>query len=197
MRTALQQLLSDFLSAIVFLAIYGLSGSVTLATSVAIAVGVAQLAFMKLTGRAIDAIQWLALGLVVVLGAATLITQDSRFIMVKPTIIHWAIGAVMLRHGWMTRYLPPIARDNLPLSVMVTAGYAWAALMLLLGGLNLFIAVTMSFAAWAWFITFGAVGAKVVAFLAQYWIFRSIIRGKLRAEPRASSPQPHAPTLTT
>ena len=34
--------------------------------------------------------------------------------MVKPTLVHWAIGAVMLRHGWMTRYLPPIARDNLP-----------------------------------------------------------------------------------
>ena len=110
MRTALQQLLSDFLSAIVFLAIYGVSGSVTLATSLAIAVGIGQLAFMKLTSRPIDAMQWLALGLVIVLGGATLITQDSRFIMVKPTIIHWAIGAVMLRHGWMTRYLPPIAR---------------------------------------------------------------------------------------
>ena len=74
---------------------------------------------MKLTRRPIDVMQWLALGLVLVLGAATLITQDSRFIMVKPTLVHWAIGAVMLRHGWMTRYLPPIARDNLPLSVMV------------------------------------------------------------------------------
>ena len=137
MRTALQQLLLDFLSAIVFLAIYALSDSVTLATTIAVAVGIAQFAVMKLTGRPIDAMQWLALGLVLVLGAATLITQDSRFIMVKPTVVHWAIGAVMLRHGWMMRYLPPIARDNLPLSVMVKAGYAWAALMFLLGGLNL------------------------------------------------------------
>jgi intracellular septation protein A len=182
MRTALQQLLSDFLSAIVFLEVYALSDSVTLATTTAVGVGIAQLAVMKLTGRPLEAMQWLALGLVVVLGAATLITQDSRFIMVKPTIIHWGIGAVMLRHGWLTRYLPPIARDNLPASVIVKTGYAWAALMFLLGGLNAFIAVTMSFQAWAWFITFGAVGAKVVAFLAQYWIFRSIVRHKLRSE---------------
>ena len=189
MRTAVQQLVSDFLSAFVFLAIYLLSDSVTLATTIAVAVGIAQFAVMKLTGRSIDTMQWLALGLVLVLGAATLITQDSRFIMVKPTVVHWAIGAVMLRHGWMTRYLPPIARDNLPLSVMVKAGYAWAALMLVLGALNLFVATTMSFQAWAWFITFGAVGAKVVAFLAQYWIFRSIIRRKLRAEPQLPSPQ--------
>jgi intracellular septation protein A len=108
MRTALQQLLLDFLSAIVFLAIYVLSDSVTLATTLAVAVGIGQFAVMKLTGRPIDVMQWLALGLVLVLGAATLITQDSRFIMVKPTLVHWAIGAVMLRHGWMTRYLPPI-----------------------------------------------------------------------------------------
>ena len=38
--------------------------------------------------------------------------------------------------------------------------------MFLLGALNLVVATTMSFQAWAWFITFGAVGAKVVAFLA-------------------------------
>ena len=125
--------------------------------------------------------QWLALGLVLVLGAATLVTQDSRFIMAKPTVIHWAIGAVMLRRGWMTRYLPPIARDNIPASVLVIAGYAWAALMIVLGALNLLVALTMSIQAWAWFITVGAVGAKVVAFLAQYWVFRLIIVRKLRS----------------
>ena len=38
MRTALQQLLSDFLSAIVFLAVYGLSGSVTLRDRVVVEV---------------------------------------------------------------------------------------------------------------------------------------------------------------
>jgi len=197
MRTALQQLLSDFLSAIVFLAVYGLGGSITLATTTAVGVGLAQVAVMKLRGRPIDLMQWLALGLVLVLGAATLITQDSRFIMVKPTVIHWAIGAVMLRHGWMTRYLPPIARDNLPVGVMVRAGYAWAVLMLVLGGLNLFIALTMSFQAWAWFISFGAMGAKVAAFLVQYLVFRLIIRRKLQSEQQALTPPAPAPSVAT
>jgi intracellular septation protein len=197
MRTALQQLLSDFLSAIVFLAVYVLGGSITLATTTAVGVGLAQVAVMKLRGRPIDLMQWLALGLVLVLGAATLITQDSRFIMVKPTVIHWAIGAVMLRHGWMTRYLPPIARDNLPVGVMVRAGYAWAVLMLVLGGLNLFIALTMSFQAWAWFISFGAMGAKVAAFLVQYLVFRLIIRRKLQSEQQALTPPAPAPSVAT
>jgi intracellular septation protein len=190
MRTALQQLLSDFLSAIVFLAVYLLTGSVTLATCVAVAVGIGQFALMRLAGRPVEAMQWLALGLVIVLGAATLITQDSRFIMVKPTLVHWAIGAVMLRHGWLTRYLPPIARDNLPKRVTVGAGYAWAALMFGLGAINVFVAMAMSFKAWAWFITFGAVGAKVAAFLVQYLVFRSIIRRKRIAAHAAALPQP-------
>jgi intracellular septation protein A len=185
MRTALLQLLSDFLSAIVFLALYLATDNVTLATSVAVAVGVAQFAFMRLTGRPIDAMQWLALGLVVVLGAATIITQDSRFIMLKPTAVHWAIGAIMLRHGWMMRYLPPIARDNLPREVMVVAGYAWAALMFVLGAINVVVATAMSVQAWAWFITVGAVGAKVVAFLVQYWLFRVLIRRRLVAQAAA------------
>ena len=195
MRTALQQLLSDLLSAIVFLVVYGLSGSVTVATATAVGVGIAQIAVMKLTGRTVDLMQWLALGLVLVLGAATFITQDSRFIMVKPTVIHWAIGVVMLRRGWMARYLPPIVRDNVPASVIVKLGYAWAGLMFLLGALNAFIAVTMSFQAWAWFITFGAIGAKVVAFLAQNWLLRSLVRRKLRSPMPGAAPQPHAPTV--
>jgi len=78
MRTALQQLLSDFLSALVFLVLYLSTDNVTLATSSAIAVGLAQVAVMKFLGRPIDAMQWLALGLVAVLGAATLVTQDGR-----------------------------------------------------------------------------------------------------------------------
>lgn len=193
MQTALRQLLSDFLSAIVFLVVYGLSDNIYLATAAAVGVAAAQVAIMKSRGQPIDAMQWLVLGLVLVLGAATFITSDSRFIMVKPSIIHCAVGAVMLRRGWMIRYLPPIARDNLPESVMVTAGYAWAALMFALGFVNLIIATGFSFRVWAWFITFGAIGAKVAAFLIQYAVFRTIIGRKLRAAAQQAAPQVHGP----
>jgi len=189
----MRQLLSDFLSAIVFLVVYGLSDNIYLATAAAVGVAAAQVAIMKSRGQPIDAMQWLVLGLVLVLGAATLITSDSRFIMVKPSIIHCAVGAVMLRRGWMIRYLPPIARDNLPESVMVTAGYAWAALMFALGFVNLVIATGFSFRVWAWFITFGAIGAKIAAFLIQYAVFRTIIGRKLRAAAQQAAPQVHGP----
>jgi len=190
MRTALAQLLADFLSAIVFLAIFVGTEDLYLATGAAIAVSLAQFAVAKIRGRPVDAMQWLILGMVVVLGSATLITHDSRFIMVKPSIVHFAIGAVMLRRGWMMRYLPPIARDNIPEPVLLGAGYAWAALMFALGALNIVIAVTLPFKVWAWFISVGAVGAKIVAFCVQYVIFRTIVRRKLR---RATAVDPVIP----
>ncbi len=180
MRTALGQLLSDFLSAIVFVVIYGSTDNLYLATGAAIAVSLAQFAVFKIKDRPIDVMQWLVLGTVVVLGSATLITEDSRFVMVKPSIVHFAVGAVMLRRGWMMRYLPPIVRDNTPESVLLAAGYAWAALMFTLGALNIVIALTLPFRVWAWFISVGAIGAKIVAFLVQYVIFRTILRRRLR-----------------
>lgn len=197
MRTALTQLLSDFLSAIVFLIVYGLTGDLIVATVVAIGVGVVQLATMWLRGLPIDIMQWLALGLVLAFGGATLLTSDSRFMMVKPSVIHCALGVVMLRRGWMMRYLPPIARDNLPESVMVTAGYAWAALMLGLGLLNLFVAMTFDFRVWAWFISVGAGGAKIAAFLLQYVVFRSIVVRKLRAAPPAPAMSGQGPAVSS
>src|SRR6516162_2223307 len=187
MRTALKQLLSDFLSAIVFLIIYGSTENLYLATGSAIAVSLVQFAVFKIRGQPVDAMQWLVLGMVVVLGSATLITQDSRFIMVKPSVVHFAVGAVMLRRGWMMRYLPPVVRDNIAASVLVGSGYAWAALMFALGALNIVIALTLPFRVWAWFISVGAIGAKIVAFLVQYAVFRIIVRRKLH-EASAGGP---------
>jgi len=127
-KHALGQLLSDFLSAILFLVVYALSGDLFAAAAIALAAGVAQFTRLKLTGRRVEPMQWMSLGLVVVLGGATMLTQSPRFIMVKPTIVHFAVAAVMLRRGWMIRYLPEIVLRNVPEPAIVAAGYGWAAL---------------------------------------------------------------------
>jgi intracellular septation protein len=181
MRQALWQLLNDFLSAILFLVVYLVSGNLVIAAALAIAVGVAQLARLKLTGRPIEPMQWMSLGLVVVLGGATLLTQSPRFIMAKPSIVHFAIAGIMLRRGWMGRYMPEIVQRNVPAAVITATGYAWAVLMAALGLANLVIAVNFDFATWAWFVSFGAVGAKVVAFALQYVVFRTLVRRRLLA----------------
>jgi intracellular septation protein A len=162
-----------------FLAVYAFSGSLFAAAGIAVAAGLAQLARLKLTGRQIEPMQWMSLGLVVALGGATMLTQNPRFMMVKPTIVHWAVAAVMLRRGWMLRYLPEIVLRNVPEPAIVAAGYAWAALLAALGLANLLIALRFDFATWAWFISVGAVGAKLAAFAVQYGVFRMIVRQRI------------------
>jgi len=180
MKQALSNLLNDFLSAIFFFAVYSLTGSIVAGTAIAIAIGVAQFLRLKLARRAIEPMQWLALGLVVVLGTATLLTQSPRFLMLKPSVIHFAVAALMLRRGWMSRYLPVIVRENVPEAVIIGAGYSWAGLIAALGATNLVIATQFDIRVWAWFISFGSIGAKVAAFLLQYAVFRTMIRRRLR-----------------
>ena len=181
MKQALRQLLSDFLSAILFLVVYLVSGNLVAAAALAIAAGLAQFARLKLNGRPIEPMQWMSLGLVVVLGGLTLVTQSPRFMMVKPSIVHFAIAGIMLRRGWMMRYMPEIVQRNVPEAVITATGYAWAALVAALGVANLVIAVSFDFATWAWFVSFGAVGAKLVAFALQYVVFRTLVRRRLLA----------------
>jgi intracellular septation protein len=150
MGSALLQLAEDFLSAFVFLGFYLATGNLPLAVGLAMAVGLAQFALAKWRGRRLEAMQWLSLGLVIVLGAVTLFTNDSRFMMAKPSFIHFAIGAVMLRPGWMDRYLPPAVKDNLPQQIIVLTGYAWAGLMFTLGLLNLYVAANYGLVAWGY-----------------------------------------------
>jgi intracellular septation protein len=176
MQTALLQLAEDFLSTFVFLALYLATGNQWLAVGCAVAVGVAQYAIVKWRRRPVEIMQWLSLALVIALGGAALLTADSRFMMAKPSVIHFAVGAVMLRPGWMTRYMPPIVKENVSRAVLVMSGYAWAALMFMLGVSNLYVATNYSMEVWSWFISVGAVGAKVVAFMVQYLVFRILVR---------------------
>jgi intracellular septation protein A len=159
--------------------VYSLTGSIVAGTAIAIAIGVAQFLHLKLARRAIEPMQWLALGLVAVLGTATLLTQSPRFMVLKPSVIHFAVAALMLRRCWISRYLPAIVRENIPEAVIIGAGYAWAGLMVVLGATNLVIATQYDIRVWAWFISFGSIGAKVAAFLLQYGVFRTMIRRKL------------------
>jgi intracellular septation protein A len=94
--------------------------------------------------------------------------------MIKPTVVHFAVAAIMLRRGWMIRYLPEIALRNVPVTYDRAADYASAALLAALGLANLFIALRFDFAVWAWFILVGSVGAKLAALAAQYGVFRAI-----------------------
>src|SRR3954471_20034462 len=180
MKDVFARLASDFLSTIIFLVIYLATGDVLLATAVAIAGAVAQLIHARIKRQELSFMTYASLGLVIVLGSATLLTSDPRFVLAKPSIAHFAVGTVMLKRGWMLRYLPPIVVDAIPEYVTV-AGYGWAALMFALGAGTIGVALTGDMKLWAFYVSVVAVGAKVALFAVQYAAFRLLVTKRLRA----------------
>ncbi|MBR0874509.1 septation protein IspZ [Bradyrhizobium tropiciagri] len=184
MKSVFARLASDFLSTIVFLVIYFATDNVLIATGVAIAGAIAQVIHARVKGAELGYMTWASLGLVIVLGGATLLTNDPRFVLAKPAIGHIAIGAIMLKRGWMLRYLPPIVTQTIP-DYATFAGYAWAVLMFVLAGGTIAIAATGDMKLWAFYVSVVLLGAKIAAFAIQYVAFRVLIGGRLRAAARA------------
>jgi intracellular septation protein len=184
MKNVFVRLGSDFLSTIVFLVLYLVTGNVILATSVAIAGAVGQVIYARFKGEPLGFMTWASLGLVIVLGGATLLTHDPRFVLAKPAIGHFAIGAIMLKRGWLLRYSPPIVTETIPEYVTV-AGYAWAALMFVLGAGTIAVAATGDLKLWAFYVSVVLIGAKVAAFGVQYAAFRVLVTNRIRAAARA------------
>ena len=180
MKDVFVRLGTDFLSAIVFLTLYLTTGNVVLATSVAIAGAVAQVVYSRVKGQPLGFMTYASLGLVMVLGSATLLTNDPRFVLAKPSIAHFAIGAIMLKRGWMLRYVPPIVSETIPEYVTI-AGYAWAALMFALGAGTIAVASTGDLKLWALYVSVVLIGAKLTAFAVQYVAFRILVTNRIRA----------------
>ncbi len=90
-----------------FLVLYLLTRNVALSVVLGMALGIAQIGWQLARGKPIDTMQWMSLFLVLGAGTVTLITNDPRFVMIKPSVIYLIVGIVMLKRGWMNRYLPP------------------------------------------------------------------------------------------
>jgi intracellular septation protein A len=180
MKDVFARLASDFLSTIVFLVLYLITGEVVLATSVAIAGAVAQVIYARVKAKPLGFTTWASLALVIVLGSATLLTRDPRFVLAKPAIGHFAIGMIMLKRGWLLRYMPPVVSETIP-EYVTTAGYAWAALMFALGLGTIAVAATGDLKLWAFYVSVVLIGAKLLAFAVQYVALRLIVTNRIRA----------------
>jgi intracellular septation protein len=183
---ALKPLIFDLAATIVFAILLALTGNVYLATTCGIALGIAQVAFLKLRGKEVVAMQWLSLALVVVFGTLTLYFHDPRFVMVKFTIVHIALAVAMMQPGWMGRYLPAIVRDNLSRRSLNLYSAMWPVMMMGLAIANLYVGFTMSQRAWTWFLATVPSAAPWVLLAIQYVMIRLQVGRTIRG--RAAMP---------
>jgi intracellular septation protein A len=182
---AARPIITDMISTIIFAALFALTNNIYVSTGVAVALGVGQVGFELLRGKRVPGMQWASLGLVTVLGGATLFTGDPRFVMAKPTIIYLTIGAAMLQRGWLNRYIMPEAKGHIPTGMINAWGYVWAGLMFATAAANLVIAVWFGHKAWLVFIGFFPLASKLGLFAIHYVSFRHVAIRNIRAQETA------------
>ncbi|MBR0795070.1 septation protein IspZ [Bradyrhizobium jicamae] len=181
---AAKLLLLDLASTLVFLVLFLLTHNTLLSVGLGIAFGVAQIGIQLVRGRQIGAMEWLSLFLVVAAGTATLLTHDPRFVLIKPSVMYAIVGVVMLKPGWLNRYLPEIAKAVIP-DVALVVGYVWAGLMFVSAMVNAFVALTCDVATWAMVMPVYGMVSKIVVFLGGFAAMRLIGRRRILAMPEA------------
>jgi intracellular septation protein len=179
---AAKLLLFDLVSTIFFVVLFLLTHNIVLSVGFGIAVGLAQIGTKFVRGKPIDTMEWLSLFLVIAAGTATLLTDDPRFVLFKPSVIYTIVGVVMLKSGWINRYLPAIARAVIP-DVAVVVGFVWAGLMFVSAAVNAFVALTCSVATWALVMPIFGIVSKVVVFLFGFAVMRIVAVRRVRAMP--------------
>jgi intracellular septation protein len=166
-------LLLDMAATLLFLALYLLTGNVALSVVLGMALGTAQIGWQLARRMPIDTMQWMSLFLVLGAGTVTLMTHDPRFIMIKPSVIYIIVGVVMLKRGWINRYLPPIAIELVP-DIAVILGYAWSGLMFFSAALNLIVALNFSVVTWSVTMSIWGIASKAAMFLIGYAVMRTV-----------------------
>lgn len=144
---------------------------VLLATLVVILATLAQVAFLVLRGKKVDTMLWVSLGLVTVLGGATIWFHNETFIKWKPSVLYWVMGLTF----WLSQLifrknlLRALIGDQLqlPPGVWQRLNFAWVAFFAFMGLLNLYVAYSFSTDTWVNFKLFGGIGLMLLFTVAQ------------------------------
>lgn len=171
----------DMASTIIFLITYMPTHSIPLAVLTGVAFGLAQFGWQIWKKQKIDTMQWMSLFLVIAGGTASLLTNDPRFMMVKASLIYAIVGTVMLKRGWMNRYLPDVAMEVVP-DIAVFFGFIWSALMFVSAALNVYVALHYSPVVWAAFMLGWGTASKLTLFGVQFTTMRLIGARRRRAQ---------------
>lgn len=175
-------LVIDFASTIFFFIVFLLTHNTVLSVALGTAVGLTQIAIPLIRRQPVHTLEWLSLFLVFAAGTATILTDDPRVMLFKPSVIYAIVGVAMLKRGWLIRYLPTIAK-TVASDVAVVVGYAWAALMFVTAAVNVLVAFTYNVQIWAVVMLMFGIVSKVAVFIAGFLAIRLTTMRRIRAMP--------------
>jgi intracellular septation protein A len=182
---AARPLVNDLASSLLFAGLLAAGVDAAAATLIAMAFGLAHVALWLALRRPVAPLQWASLALVLVFGAAGLVLHDARFLMAKPSLIYLVIAVVMLKRGWMLRYLPPVAAGHGE-GLMIGFGYVWAGLMTVSAVTNLVVAVWLP-EHWPLYKAVFPLASKLTLLAIQYATVRAVVKPRVIAAMQAQS----------
>jgi intracellular septation protein len=170
--------LFDLFPVILFFAAYFLypqvgdkADAIFVATGVAIVATAIQVAWQWLRHRRVDRMLWINLGIILLLGGATLVFRDKTFILWKPTALYWLFAVTLFAADAF--FGKNIVRAmvgqqlTLPDPVWRRLNASWIGFFVFMGFANLFVAYNFSEENWVRFKLFGGLGLTFLFALAQ------------------------------
>jgi len=175
--------LFDLFPVALFFAAFKLSG-IYVATAVAIATTVAQVAWLKLRGKPVHVMLWASLAIIVVFGGATLFLQDETYIKWKPTVLYWLFGAVLAGSALLfdKNLIRALLAEQmqLPERVWRRLNWSWVGFFAFMGAANLYVAYHYSTDLWVSFKLFGGMGLMFAFVIAQSLLLAKYVEEEKR-----------------
>lgn len=159
---------------------------ILLATAIAIVASLAQIGYLLIRRKKIDAMLWISVFVIVIFGGLTIYFHDKTFIKLKPTVIYWcfaiglAFGHLLLKKNMIRTMMEE--QIKLPDQVWQRLNFAWIAFFTIMGITNLFVAFVLfkdNDAAWVNFKAFGFTGLMIV-----FVVCQSVFLAKYMEEPK-------------
>lgn len=141
------------------------------ATGVVIVATILQVAISWFRTRKVSTMQLVTLGLILVMGGATIVLQNEQFIKWKLSIVEWLFGLVFLGSQFIGKK-PVVERMlsanlTLPNNIWRRLNLLWAGFFLAIGFINVYVMYHYNTDDWVTFKTFVVPGLMVVFLIGQ------------------------------
>jgi intracellular septation protein len=170
--------LAEFFPIVLFFIAYK-AYDIYIATAVVMVATVLQVGYAWFRHRKVSSMQWITLGLIVVMGGATLYLQDEQFIKWKLSIIEWLFGGAFIGSHFIGEktFVERMMSANLtlPKPIWKRLNLLWGGFFTSVGFINLYVLFNFSTDQWVSFKTFGVPGLMAVFIVAQmFFLYKHV-----------------------
>lgn len=159
------KVLFDFLPIIVFFAVFKWQGIYS-ATALSIATTALMILYLYISKKRIAPALWVNLGVITLLGGATIILHNELFIKWKPTLLYFifASALVISESVFNINLIKKMSSEALPIKegAYRIISNSWAIFFIIAGVLNLYVAYNFTTETWVNFKLFGLISLTLL-----------------------------------